>query len=88
MSNARIIILETRCSDVDQYRNEFGELAICVPEGVDASVNKNTDELTELEKLTADYANSFEIVVDNVTKQILANVHFENISQNKERNVS
>lgn len=74
--DVKIVVLDTPKCSLDQYRNDFGELAICVPRGIDFEIVKDSQQASDLEKLTSDYSTSFDIPIDNRTRNILKNVHY------------
>lgn len=72
--DARIVILERGTCDLDYLRDEDGSLSICIPSNVAFNLQRKNEELTEVEKLTSDYSNTFNINVDANTRFMLQNV--------------
>lgn len=80
--NNRIVLLDQPCKDLDNLRNDCGELAICVPTDAEISLNIKSEQLTELEKIVSQYANSIDLhlVGDDLLK--LNSVHVRKLNQN------
>lgn len=72
----KIVLLDKTECDLDQYRNGMGELAICLPDGLEYQVVKTRDELTDLEKITSDYSSTFELNIDHRTRILLGNIQY------------
>lgn len=72
----KLIINDPRCNLPDTYRDADGFFSIPIPETVSASLNYDTASLSELGNIIAAFSNSFELVADQPTQNILSRLHF------------
>lgn len=80
MDNNKIVILDAACSNLDNLRNDCGELAICLPDSVSITLNIKTEELVDLEKIISEYTNSIELDINDINIYKLKNVHYRKIN--------
>jgi len=72
----KLIITDPHCNLPDSYRDADGFFSIPIPETVAASLNYDTASLSELGAIIASFSNTFELVADRQTQNMLTRLHF------------
>lgn len=73
MSKAKIIIYDVDC-ELEEYRNDFYELAVELPESTNVALAKKQSETSDLDKLVSDYSISFDITPTKLESEIIGNI--------------
>lgn len=72
----KLIINDPKCNLANSYRDADGFFSVPIPETVSASLNYDSASLSELGNIIAAFSNSFELVADQPTQDILSRLHF------------
>lgn len=79
---ANILLYDTAC-DLDDYRNDKGELAIPIEDRKAVALVKKIESATDLDKIIADFSVSFSLTLSNHEVELLGRVHHNNFASNR-----
>lgn len=82
MKCSKIVLLDSLC-ELDDFRDSDGALSITVPNDTSVTINKKTEELSDLDKLVSDYSNTFELLLSTREITILSNIQYDKVSSNR-----
>ena len=82
MSCSKIVLLDSLC-ELDSLRDDSGALSIIVSDSI--TLNKKTEELSDLDKIVSDYSNTFELVLTSREVTILKGIQYDKVSSSKQR---
>jgi hypothetical protein len=82
MSCSKIVLLDSLC-ELDSLRDDSGALSIVVSDSI--TLNKKTEELSDLDKIVSDYSNTFELVLTSREVTILKGIQYDKVSSSKQR---
>lgn len=72
----KLIITDPNYDLPQSYRDQDGFFSIPIPESVAASLNYDTAALSELGAIVSSFSNTFELVADQQTQNMLKRAHF------------
>lgn len=79
---ANILLYNAFC-DLDDYRNDKGELAIPIEDRKAVALVKKIESATELDKIISDFSVSFSLTLSNHEVELLGRVHYNNFASNR-----
>lgn len=79
---ANILLYSTTC-DLDDYRNDKGELAIAIEDRKAIALVKKIESATDLDKIISDFSASFSLTLNNHEIELLGRIHYNNFASNR-----